>query len=76
MNHPKQWWKGLKKLKVMVKGDTKRDVSNERDVDGDVKQGKEVVAVWKNHFEKLLNAEQPSEGERVLRARASRTTPC
>ena len=45
MKHPKQWWKGLKKLKVMDKGDTRRDVSNVRDVDGDVKQGKEVVAV-------------------------------
>ena len=51
----------------MDKGDKSRDVFNVRDVDGDVMQGKEVVAVWKNHFEKLLNAGQPSEGERVLR---------
>ena len=67
VKHPKQWWKGLKKLKVMDKWDTRIDVSNMRDVDGDVKQDKEAVEVWKNHFEKLLNVGQPSEGERVLR---------
>ena len=32
-----------------------------------MKQCKEAVAVWNNHFEKLLNAGQPIEGERVLR---------
>ena len=67
VKHLKQWWKGLKKLKVMDIGETRGDVSNVRDVDGDVKQGTEAVAVWKNLFEKLLNAGQPSEGERVLR---------
>ena len=51
----------------MDRGDTRRDVLKVRDVDGDVKQGKGVVTVWKNHFEKLLNAGQPSEGERAIR---------
>ena len=32
--------------------------------DGEVKQGKEAVMVWKNHFEKILNTGVPSEGER------------
>ena len=47
-------------LRVMDKGDTRRDVSKVRDVDGDMKQGKEAVMVWKNHFEKLLSKQNNS----------------
>ena len=54
-------------LRLVDKGDTRRDVSKVRDVDGDMKQGKEAVTVWTNHFEKLLNAGQPSQGERAIR---------
>ena len=67
VKHSKQWWKGLKKLRLVDKGDTRRDVSKVRDVNGDMKQGKEAVTVWTNHFEKLLNAGQPGEGERAIR---------
>ena len=52
VKHPKQWWKGLKKLRVVDKWDTKRYMSKVRDVD------------------------RGSEGERAIRTKASRITPC
>ena len=64
IKQPKQWWKRLKKLKVVDKRGTRSDVLKVRDMDGEVKQGKEAVMVWKNHFEKILNTGVPSEGER------------
>ena len=62
MKHPKQWWKELQKLKVVDKRGTRSDVLKVKDVKGEVKQGKEAVMVWKDHFERLLNAGQPSKG--------------
>ena len=64
MKQIKQWWKELKKLKVVDKRGTRSDVLKVRDMDGEIKQGKEAVMVWKNHFEKILNTGVPSEGER------------
>ena len=42
--HLKQWWKGLKKLKVVDKRGTRSDVLKVRDMKGEVKEGEE--AVW------------------------------
>ena len=58
MKLPKQWWKGLRKLKVVDKRNTRCDVLKVRDMKGEVKQGKEAVMVWKDHFEGILNAGQ------------------
>ena len=58
MKHPKQWWKGLKKLKVVDKQDTSSDALKVRDMKSEVKQGKEAVMVWKDHFEGIWNAGQ------------------
>ena len=69
MKDPKQWWKELKKLKVVAKQGTKSDVLKVKDVKGEVKQGMEVVMVWKDHFEMILNAGQPSKGGREMSER-------
>ena len=45
MKQPKQWWKRLKKLKVVDKRGRKSDVLKVRDMDGEVKQAKEAVMV-------------------------------
>ena len=57
MKHSKQWWKGLKKLKVVDKQGTRSDVKV-RDMKREVKQGKVAVMVWKDHFEGIWNAGQ------------------
>ena len=58
MKLPKQWWKGLKKLKVVDKRNTRCDALKVRDMKREVKQGKETVMVWKDHFEGIWNAGQ------------------
>ena len=62
MKHPKQWWKGLNKLKVVDKRGTRSDVLKGRDMKREVKQCKEAVIVWKDHLEGILNVGQPSKG--------------
>ena len=56
MKHLKQWWKGLKKLKVVDKQGTSSDVLKVRDMKREVKQGKGAVMVWKDYFEGIWNA--------------------
>ena len=51
MKLPKQWWKGLEKLKVVDLRNTRCDVLKVGDMKREVKQGKEAVMVWKDHFE-------------------------
>ena len=58
MKHSKQWWKGLKKLKAVDKLGTRNDVLKVRDMKREVKQCKEAVMVWKDHFEGIWNAGQ------------------
>ena len=58
MKLPKQWWKGLRKLKVVDKWNTRCDVLKVGDMKREVKQGKEAVMVWKDHFEGIWNAGQ------------------
>ena len=60
MKHPKEWWKELKKVKVVDRRGTRSVVLKVEDLKGEVKQGKEAVMVWKDHFEGLLNAGQPT----------------
>ena len=42
----------------MDKQGTRNDVLKVRDMKGEIKQGKEAVMVWKDHFEGIWNAGQ------------------
>ena len=64
MKHPKQWWKGLNKPNMVDKQGTRSDVLKVRDMKIEVKQCKEAVIVWKDHFEGILNVGQTSKGGR------------
>ena len=46
-----------------------------KDMKGEETQGKEVVMVWKDHFEGLLNAGQPSKGVGKRQNGTRRVTP-
>ena len=75
MKHLKQWWKELNKLKVVDKRGTRSDVLQVRDMKGDVKQCKEAVMVWKDHFEGIQNVGQPVKGVQKRQNRTSRVKP-
>ena len=71
--NPKQWWKELKKLKVVDKRGKKSDVLKVKDVKGEVKQAMEALMVCKDHFEMILNAGQPSKGSRETSERKTQS---
>ena len=54
MKNPRRWWKMARKL-GMTGGRERNDISKVYNDISVVRQGKEVVEVWRKYFEKILN---------------------
>ena len=57
VNNPKKWWRLVNKMKLADRRGGKVDVTKVYDKDRNLKTESEVLKVWKQYFEEVLNGE-------------------